>query len=197
MLDTPEAIRPRTFLLQSCSATTARPAAIGVQRQPDRGDVRQGRANLTTNTHAFLMQLGDHERPARCQARCNYDMQPGGPKGRFPGASRTAWGIPAGAKNKRASWEFIKWSLSKDMLKRLVDEGYSSGAALSHRRSGISRRRTWSTGVDLADLYLRTSKWRRGGYMAYRTVNIYAEVNTSSTGHRIDRVQSDVPPRRR
>ena len=68
--------------------------------------------------------------PARCSARTaarsprrrTSPWCPKGPKGRFPGVASHGWGIPVGAKNKDASWEFIKWSLSKDLILRLTQK---------------------------------------------------------------------------
>ena len=52
----------------------------------------------------------------------NFSMVPQGPKGPFPGIASHGWGIPAGAKKKAASWEFIKWALTMEMVLRLVEK---------------------------------------------------------------------------
>jgi len=49
-------------------------------------------------------------------------LPPGGPAGQFPQIATHGWEIPKGAKNKDAGWEWIKWSLSKDVLMRAATE---------------------------------------------------------------------------
>ena len=52
---------------------------------------------------------------------------PAGPEGNFPGSNSHGLGIPAGAKNKDAAWEFISWALSKKTIERIVKEkGYGA-----------------------------------------------------------------------
>jgi multiple sugar transport system substrate-binding protein len=177
VLDTPEAIQAADFYC-SLFRNYAPSGALAFDVNQMVETFKQGRANLTTNTHAFLLQLGDPA-TSKVAKTVNYDMQPGGPKGRFPGVASHGWGIPAGAKNKQASWEFIKWSLSKDMLKRLlVEKGYGAITRRSVIDSPEFKVKNLVNGVDLADLYLRTIEVGSRGYMAYRTVNIYPQVNT-------------------
>ena len=52
--------------------------------------------------------------------RSYYALMPAGPAGNFPGSNSHGFGIPAGAKNKEAAWEFIKWAMSKDTLRRIA-----------------------------------------------------------------------------
>ena len=50
-----------------------------------------------------------------------------GAGGTLPRLRDPCLGIPVGAKNKPASWEFIKWAMSRQMMLRAVKEkGYSS-----------------------------------------------------------------------
>ncbi|HEX2518837.1 MAG TPA: extracellular solute-binding protein [Castellaniella sp.] len=176
VLDTPAPTSGRGFLLQFVPQLRAQ-RRIGVRRQPDGEDVQAG-ARQPDDGHSFLLQLGDPA-TSKVAKTVNYDMQPGGPKGRFPGVASHGWGIPASAKNKQASWEFIKWSLSKDMLKRLlVDKGYGAITRRSVIDSPEFKAKNLVNGVDLAELYLRTIEVGSRGYMAYRTVNIYPQVNT-------------------
>ena len=74
--------------------------------------LRAGRINYSTHNHAFCALLG--EEGSKVTKTSNFSMIPKGHKGRFPGVASHGWGIPVGAKNKDASWEFIKWSLSRD-----------------------------------------------------------------------------------
>ena len=74
----------------------------------------------------------------------NFAMVPKGPKGRFPGVASHGWGIPVGAKNKDASWEFIKWSMSKELIARLTAEARPRlGDAQVARSSSPAYKQRW------------------------------------------------------
>ena len=139
----------------------------------------QGRCNYITFDQARLVQLGDPKK-SKVASTVAYSLMPAGPKGRFPGVAAHAFGIPAASKKKEAAWEFIKWATSKEMFRRmLVEKGYGSIT----RRSVIETPEfKWAmtfNGYDVADLYLKTIDLAgTGGYMKYRTVHVYPQVNT-------------------
>ena len=118
------------------------------------------------------------EAGSKVTATSNFSMVPKGPKGRFPGIASHAWGIPAGAKNKAASWEFIKWALSKEMVLRLVEKhGLGSVTRQSLLNSPAYKQKMVINGVDTGQLFLDTIALVSRGYMKYRTMHVYPQVN--------------------
>ena len=81
----------------------------------------QGRANYMTFNHAFILAAAD---PAvsKVADTVAYSLMPGGPKGQRPGLAVHAFGIPVGSRKKDAAWEFIKWSLDKKTMQRVMNE---------------------------------------------------------------------------
>ena len=105
-------------------------------------------------------------------------MIPKGPKGRFPGVASHGWGIPVGAKNKDASWEFIKWSMSKDFIARLTQKrGLGSVTRKSLINSDAYKQRMVINGVDTGKIFLDSIAMSEQGYMKYRTVHVYPQAN--------------------
>jgi multiple sugar transport system substrate-binding protein len=124
-----------------------------------------------------------------------YSMFPKGPAGQFPGFATHAWGIPVGARNKAASWEFIKWAMSKSMMLRAVTEkGYSSPSRRSVIESADFKKRLTLNDQDVADIYLKTIEVAGGSdYMAYRIVPVFPQVDTL-IGQAIERIVSGQMP---
>lgn len=178
-LDTPEAIEAAEYLARLLRQYGP-PQALGYNVDQTTQSFRAGRVNYQLNNHAFVLLAG--EAGSRVRETVNFGMFPAGPKGRFPGIASHAWGIPAGARNKDASWEFIKWSLSKDLLARMVNEkGYGSITRASILNSPGFRERTTINGVDTTKLYVDTLATAAQGHMAYRTVHVYPQANAQMT----------------
>ena len=120
-----------------------------------------------------------------------YSAFPKGPAGHFPGFATHAWGIPVGAKNKPASWEFIKWAMSKDMMLRAVTEkGYSSPSRRSVVESAEFRKRLTLNDNDVANIYLKSIEIAGGSdYMSYRIVPVFPQVDTI-IGQAMERIVS-------
>ncbi len=109
---------------------------------------------------------------------CNFPMCPTGPKGRFPGVATHGWGIPAGAKNKDAVWQFITWAMSKPTIRRMVVErGDSSITRRSLIDSPEFKCKLNVNGHDIVKLYLDTIDLGAHGYMKYRTIYVYPQVD--------------------
>lgn len=137
----------------------------------------QGRANYITFNQAWLVQLGDADK-SKVAKTVNYSLMPAGPKGRFPGVGTHGFGIPAGSKNKDAAWEFILWSMSKDMFGRMLTEkGYGSVTRRSVINSPDFKSKMAINGHDVGDLYTKTIDLAGTGYMKYRTVHVYPQVD--------------------
>jgi len=109
---------------------------------------------------------------------CNFSMCPAGPKGRFPGVATHGWGIPTGSKNKDAAWQFITWAMSKPVIQRMVAErGYSSITRRSLIDSPEFKGKLTVNGHDIVKIYLDTIALGERGYMKYRTIYVYPQVD--------------------
>jgi multiple sugar transport system substrate-binding protein len=138
--------------------------------------LKAGRANYSTENQAFLVQMA--EKDSRVAQTCNFSMFPQGPKGRFPGVATHGWGIPTGAKNKDASWQFIVWAMSKAMIRRMVYErGFSSITRRSLIETPEFEKKLAINGHDVAKIYLDTIALAAQGYMKYRTVPVYPQLD--------------------
>ena len=138
--------------------------------------LKQGRANYSPNNQTFLVQMGAPD--SKVASTCDFSLFPTGPKGRFPAVATHGWGIPVGSKNKDAAWEFIKWAMSKELIERMFrEQGYRSVT----RRSLIERpefkQKLMINGLDVAKIYLDTVELGASGYMKYRTVPVYPQVD--------------------
>ncbi len=174
-LDTPEAVAAADFF--AGLLTTYGPnGVISYTYDQVVAALKQGRANYSPNNQTFLVQMGASD--SKVASTCDFALFPAGPKGRFPAVSTHAWGIPVGSKNKDAAWEFIKWAMSKELIDRMVREkGYTSIT----RRSLIERpefkQKLMINGRDVAKIYLDTVELGTKGYMKYRTVPVYPQVD--------------------
>ncbi len=138
--------------------------------------MRASRVNYSTHNHAFLALL--NEPGSKVTSTSNFSMIPQGPKGRFPGVASHGWGIPVGAKNKDASWEFIKWSMSKELVGRLTEKhGLGSVTRKSLIDSPAYKQRMVINGVDTGKIFLDSIARSEEGYMKYRTVHVYPQAN--------------------
>jgi multiple sugar transport system substrate-binding protein len=138
--------------------------------------LRAGRVNYAPHNHAFCALMG--EEGSKVIKTSNFSMIPKGPKGRFPGVASHGWGIPVGAKNKDASWEFIKWSMSKELIARLIQKhGLGSVTRKSLLDSDAYKQRMVINGVDTGKIFLDSIAMSEQGYMKYRTVHVYPQAN--------------------
>jgi multiple sugar transport system substrate-binding protein len=176
VLDTPEAAAAADYyanlLVKYCPS--------GVMSYTDDQAMRAqlaGRANFRTQAIGWLTPLARHDE-SKVKSTVRYALMPGGPAGYFPGSNSHGFGIPAGAKNKRAAWEFLRWAMSKDTLRRIcLDKGYSSVCRRSIIDDPAYRAAMTLNGQDVAALYLNVlERGGRGGYMKYRIVPVYPQV---------------------
>lgn len=186
-LDTPEAVAAAEFFAKLVRDYGPE-GALSYNYDAVVAALRGGRVNYSSNNQAFLTQMG--EAGSRVAATSNYSIFPKGPAGRFPGVGVHGWGIPAGSRNKDAAWEFIKWSMSKELLTRIVREkGYGAITRQSILDAPFFKERMTINGVDIAKIYADTINLAAAGYMRYRTVHVYPQVNTQIT-QAIERVVS-------
>jgi multiple sugar transport system substrate-binding protein len=188
-LDTPEAIEAADFY-SHLLRDYAPDGVLSYSYDQVTAALKQGRANYATEGHIFLMPAADPDSKAASTVR--YSMFPKGPAGQFPGFATHAWGIPVGAKNKAASWEFIKWAMSKAMMMRAVTEkGYSSPSRRSVIESPEFKKRLTLNGNDVAEIYLKTIELAGDSdYMAYRIVPVFPQVDTL-IGQAMERIVSN------
>jgi len=136
-----------------------------------------GRANMRTQALGWLSPLAKHEE-SKVKSTVRYALMPGGSAGQFPGSNSHGFGIPVGAKNKRAAWAFITWAMSKETLRRItIEKGYTTVCRRSIIDDPAYRRAMTFNGQDVADLYLKVlNLGGKTGYMKYRTVPVFPQV---------------------
>ena len=136
----------------------------------------QGRANIRTQAVAWHTPLAKSEK-SRVRDTVRFALMPEGPAGNFPGSNSHGLGIPLGAKNKEAAWEFIKWALSKEMVRRIaLEKGYSAVCRRSVIDDPTYRKNMTLNGQDVASLYVKVLELGgKTGYMKYRTVPVFPQ----------------------
>ena len=149
-----------------------------------------GTAAINIHSHTWLLPMFADASRVKDGARLAF--MPHGPAGDFPGANCQGIGIPVGARNKEAGWEFIKWMLSKELLARIVrDHGHPSVCRASVVGSEEYRRRFTINGQDIGAMYRAVLDRPSGGsnYMAYRTVPVFPQVG-DKINRAIERIAS-------
>ncbi|MBI3456084.1 MAG: extracellular solute-binding protein [Candidatus Rokubacteria bacterium] len=190
MLDTPEAARAGEYYAR----LLVRFGPSGVLSYTDDQAMRAqlaGRANIRTQAIGWMTPLVKHDE-SKVKGTVRYALMPGGPAGRFPGSNSHGFGIPLGARNKRAAWEFIKWAMSKEMTRRIaLEKGYSSVCRRSVIEDPEYRKTLTLNGQDVAALYLRVLELGgKTGYMKYRTVPVFPQVG-DKINKAIERIATD------
>ena len=136
-----------------------------------------GRANMRTQSIGWMTPLVKHAESA-VKTTARYGLMPSGPAGNFPGCNSHGFGIPQGAKNKEAAWEFIKWAMSKETLRKIsLTKGYSAVCRRSIVTDPAFKQAMTLNGQDVASLYLQVLELGgKSGYMKYRTVPVFPQV---------------------
>lgn len=193
-LATPEAVRAAEYyatLLRSYGP----PGVLSYTEDQARQAMVNGTAAMNIHSHTWLLPTFAESSRVRDGARLAF--MPRGPAGDFPGANCQGVGIPAGARNKEAGWEFIKWMLSKELLARIVREhGHPSVCRASIVASEEYRQRFTINGQDIGAMYravldkpAAASGGGGGNYMAYRTVPVFPQVG-DKINRAIERIAS-------
>ena len=136
-----------------------------------------GRINMRTMSLDWLLPIGKSDE-SKTRDTVRYASFPGGPAGSFPGVNSQGYGIPVGAKNKRAAWEFIKWSLSKENIRRLaLEKNQLSVTRKSVMEDPEFKAKLEVNGQDVAAIYMGALEQAGAkGYMKYRTLPVYPQV---------------------
>lgn len=175
-LDTPEAIEAADYFARLIRDFGPN-GGITYTADQSLQALKQGRVNFSDASQTYLAQLGNAQR-SRTVNTSHFGPMVSGPKGAFPGMATHALGIPVGSKNKEAAWAFIQWSLSKAMTARALAAGYGSPTRRSDIDSSVFRSKQVINGVDLAQLSIDAiDRAGQGGYMKYRTVEFYPQVD--------------------
>jgi len=176
VLDTPEAARAAEYYAN----LLVKYGPPGVLSYTDDQAMRAqltGRANIRTQAVGWMTPLVKHE-DSQVKSTTRFALMPAGPAGAFPGCNSHGFGIPLGAKQKRAAWEFIAWAMSKEMARRVaLEKGYTSVCRRSVIDDPAYRKVMTLNGQDVAGLYLRVLELGgKTGYMKYRTVPVFPQV---------------------
>jgi multiple sugar transport system substrate-binding protein len=173
-LDTPAAAESMQFygdLLRQYSP----PGVISFDDAQAKQAQLNGRANFRiSSVDGFTSLAADPN--SRVKKSLRFGLVPSGPAGQFPGVNGHGWGIPSGARNKEAAWEFIKWATSKETFLQLVRRGYSSVPRLSVLNLDEYRTANTINGQDIGQLVVETLRLGRSGYMKYRTVAVWPQI---------------------
>ncbi len=194
-LDTPEAAKAADYY----TTLLSKYAPSGVLSYTDDQAMRAqlaGRANIRTQAIGWLTPLAK-DPESKVKETVRYALMPSGPAGNFPGSNSHGYGIPAGAKQKEAAWEFIKWAMSKQNLRRIaLEKGYSAVCRRSIIQDPDYKKAMTLNGQDVASLYLQVLELGgKGGYMKYRTVPVFPQVGDkiNKAIERIATGQDDAP----
>jgi len=176
VLDTPEAAHAAEYY----AALLAKYSPSGVLSYTDDQAMRAqltGRANIRTQSVGWMTPMVKHE-DSTVKSTVRFGLVPGGPAGAFPGCNSHGFGIPLGAKQKRAAWEFIAWAMSKETVRRVaLEKGYTSVCRRSVIDDPAYRKVMTLNGQDVAALYLKVLELGgKTGYMKYRTVPVFPQV---------------------
>ena len=175
MLDTPEAIHAAEFF-SNMLREYGPDGVLSYTYEQTAVALRDGTINYSTTNEAFLVRMAEPD--SKVKNTCALSMMPRGPAGRFPNVASHGWGIPAAAKQKDASWEFITWAMSKKLLTRMFNEkGYSSTTRESIIKLPEFYKKLLINGFDEAKIYEDTLRLSGEGYTVYRTVPPYPPVD--------------------
>ena len=176
VLDSPEAVRAAEYYVELLTKYAPSGVLSYTEDQALRAQM-SGRANIRTHSVTWFMPLVQNP-DSKVAPTTRIAMVPSGPAGAFPGANCQGYGIPVNAKNKKASWEWMKWAVGKELSARIVkDKGHVSICRRSVIDSDAYRTLMQVNGTDVADLYLRVLQDKGSeGYMRYRTVPTFPQV---------------------
>jgi multiple sugar transport system substrate-binding protein len=168
-LASPESIKAAEVYGKLCRDYSV-PGVASYAEPQSSGGMMEGRAAIYIDALAWVGLAGD---PAKSKVhdKVAYTLPPGGPAGRFPQVAVHGMQIPAGAKQKEASWEFIRWALSKEVMSHIAETtAYPAVTRASVLDSPKYKQKYHWGGSDIGALHGQVLKLAGAGYMAYRTV---------------------------
>ncbi len=168
LLATPESIKSADVL----GTLTRDFSVLGAQNfteQEASGAMMEGKAAVYFDAMAWVGLAADPKSKVKDQVA--FTLPPGGSAGRFPQLATHGIQIPASAKQKEVSWEFLKWATSRDMMSQIAEAttypAVTRASVLSDPK--FKQKYNWA-GADIGALHAEVLKLAGSGYMAYRTV---------------------------
>jgi multiple sugar transport system substrate-binding protein len=169
LLASPESVKAAEAYGKLCREYSVPGVASYAEPQSSSG-MSEGRAAIYVDALAWVGLAGDPGK-SKVHDRVAYALPPGGPAGRFPQIAVHGMQIPAGAKQKEVSWEFIRWALSKEVMSRIAETtAYPAVTRASVLDSPKYKQKYNWGGSDIGALHGQVLKLAGSGYMAYRTV---------------------------
>ncbi|MDF2722563.1 MAG: sugar transporter substrate-binding protein [Paenibacillus sp.] len=122
VINTPEAVKAFTTY-GTLLKNYAPPGVLNMSWPQAFGVFAQGNVAFMTDANSLYKNLTDKEK-SKVADQVGFAMFPGGAAGSKP-YSITSWGLSMNSKsaNKDASWEFIKWATSKDIVLKTQQAG--------------------------------------------------------------------------
>ena len=134
------------------------------------GGMMDGRTAIFIDALAWVGLAGDPVK-SKVHDKVSFMLPPGGPAGRFPQVAVHGIQIPAAAKQKEVSWEFVKWATSKEVMGRIAETttypAVTRGSVLANPK--YKQKYNWG-GSDIGALHGQVLTLAGSGYMTYRTV---------------------------
>ncbi len=123
--NTPEAVKSAQ-VYASLLSDYSLPGSLAFAAADVMANFQQGRAAFFIEDDVYLTQALDKTK-SKVFDKIVASRVPKGPVARAPQMSVHGFGIPAKAKNKEATWLFMQWALSPDMMAFAMDSQNNSG----------------------------------------------------------------------
>jgi len=169
LLASPESIKSADVFGRLCREFSV-PGVASYAEPQSSGGMMEGRTAIYIDALAWVGLAGDPVK-SKVHDKVAYTLPPGGPAGRFPQVAVHGMQIPAGARQKEVSWEFIRWAVSKEVMARIAETttypAVTRGSVLASPK--YKQKYNWG-GSDIGALHGQVLTLAGTGYMAYRTV---------------------------
>lgn len=157
-LDSPEAIRAAEYWVELLS-NYGIPNVASANFDEVLLALSEGNAAMAIEGAPLAARLFDPEQ-SKVADKLGMAIVPSGPAGRFPPFSGHTWAIPTAADHHEAAWEFIKWSVSKEV---------QLNGALNTNHIAVTRKSVWNDpefqekysyggGSKFVDLFLQSAE---------------------------------------
>ena len=136
-----------------------------------------GRGNIRTQAIDWFTPLARYPE-SKVKTTARFAAMPVGPAGDFTGCSSQGYGIPANSRQKEAAWEFIKWAMSRETLRRLaLEKGYGTASRRSVLADPEYKANLTLNGQDVSAIFVRVLEHiGQSNYMRYRAVPVFPQV---------------------
>lgn len=133
----------------------------------------QGQAAIWLDALGIMGPIIDKTK-SKVADKVAFAIAPKGPAGRFPQIASHGWMIPKNAKNKEASWAFIQWALSRDVILQTALKGEHAGVPRGSvlANADYKKKYFWA-GTDVGGLVTEALKLAK---IAYRVVPEFPQV---------------------